>query len=197
MPETASQPVSVPASVSPPWGQIFAFITCTRVKWEQGAVEMATAEGVTPDVIRQRYSVGWHVDGATGAITYDDDGSGDYNPTSDTVRSEDAVEEHGWVDRGWSPYVLHESRNDAPPVVDCPEEDDERLAEECRAALEWLDGGAEDNGDGTFYAREGYTPFQDNFEGWEYSYALHFVRKFYGPDGWTEEPWIPPMAMRP
>lgn len=151
MPETASQTISVPASVSPPWGHIFAFITCTRTRWEQ-----------------------------------DEDG--------DTL--EDPIQEHGWIDRSWSPYVLHESRNDVSPVVDCPEEDDERLHEEVSDALGWLEGGAEDNGNATFYAREGYTPFQNNAEGWEYSYALHFVRKSQGARGYIEEPWIPPMAMR-
>jgi len=101
---------------------------------------------------------------------------------------EDPIEEHGWIDRSWSPYVLHDSRNDVRPEVDCPEEDDERLAEEVREALGWLEGGYEDNEDGTFYASDSYQPYT---EPWSYSYALHFVRKFQGSKGWTEESWHP------
>ena len=163
MPETASQPVSVPELVAsarrvsdaPYTGHIFAFITCTRVKWGQ-----------------------------------DDEGN----------TCEDATEEHGWIDRSWSPYVLHDSRNDARPVVDVDLSDTETLADECRDALGWLEGGAEDNGDGTFYSADSYTPYgvhTDDRGEWTYSYALHFTRKFLGPKGWTEEAWIPPMDMRP
>lgn len=126
-------------------GQVFAFYTCTRVRWE-------------------------------------DDEEG--NPI------EDPVEEHGWVDRGWSPYVLHESRNDVRPAISL-DEGSEDLADEVREALGWLEGGFNDNGDGTFYAAESYKPFHDNPEGWDYSYAVHFTHKTVGINGWCEVPWIP------
>lgn len=124
---------------------IFAFITCTRVKWEQ-----------------------------------DEDGMpvGDY------------IEEHGWIDRGWSPFELYENRNDVSPAFSL-DEDDPELMDEVRGTLGWLEGGYEDNGGGTFYASESYQPFDQE---WSYSYAVHFKRKFFGPDGWTEEAWVPPLG---
>ena len=105
-----------------------------------------------------------------------------------TPMSDSPVEEGGWIDRSWSPYVLHDSRNDVRPVVNCDEECAEKLADEVRDALDWLEGGYEDNGDGTFYASESYQP---HTEPWSYSYALHFTRKFCGPKGWVEVPWHP------
>lgn len=115
--------------------------------------------------------------------------------TGDRVRwiedQEEPVQENGWVDWSWSPYVFHDSRNDVRPAVDVDVSDREELWDEIQDALGHLDGGYEDNGDGTFYAREGYTPFHDNPEGWEYSYAVHFVRKFQGDKGWVEVPWHP------
>ncbi|MGW0682890.1 hypothetical protein ACWD2L_05950 [Streptomyces sp. NPDC002754] len=98
-------------------------------------------------------------------------------------------EEHGWVCPS-SRYELYDSRNDVRPIVDEPE-DSEELAEEVRDALGFLEGGYEDNADGTFYARDSYTPYDMDADGWTYSYALHFVRKFYGPGGWQEERWHP------
>lgn len=100
------------------------------------------------------------------------------------------IEEHGWIDRNWSATELFEHRNDVSPIVSLDESDPD-LMEEVREALGWLEGGFEDNGDGTFYARESYQPLT---EPWHYSYALHFVRKFHGPKGWTEERWIPDLS---
>lgn len=132
--------------------KIFAFVTCTRVKWE------------CEDESCDHY----------GCMDY-------------------PIEEHGWIDRRWSSRELYENRNDVSPIVS-ELEDSEDLADEVRDALGWLEGGYRDNGDGTFYARESYQPYD---EPWDYSYAIHFTRKFYGDKGWTEEPWVPPMEMRP
>jgi len=110
---------------------------------------------------------------------------------SDGHPIEDPIQENGWVDRAWSPYVFHDSRNDVRPVVDADLSDREMLSGEITDALGWLPGGWEDNGDGIFYGQESDQPSHDNPEEWAYSYALHFVRKFYGPDGWTEQPWHP------
>lgn len=158
-------------------GHIFAFITCSRVKGEATITELAASQGVTPEELRSEY--------------WDDM---DYDAGSDTVRLEDMIEEHGWIDRSWSTTVLHDSRNDVRPVVDVDENDTETLTDEVQDALGWLEGGYNDNGDGTFYAADSYKPFD---EPWDYSYALHFVRKFHGPNGWTEESWTPPASMRP
>lgn len=106
---------------------------------------------------------------------------------------EDPIVESGWVDRSWSPYTFFDSRNDVRPAVDVDLSDREALQDEITDALGFLDGGYEDNGDGTFYAREGYAPFHDNPEGWEYTYALHFKRKYLGKDGYVEVPWHPVM----
>lgn len=97
------------------------------------------------------------------------------------------VEEHGWVDRSWNSRELYESRNDVRPVINL-NEDDPELMDEVRGALGWLEGGYENNGDGTFYSKDSYQPYD---EPWSYSYALHFTRKFFGPKGWTEEAWVP------
>lgn len=96
-------------------------------------------------------------------------------------------EEHGWIDMGRASRELHENRNDVRPWVDLDESDPE-LAEEVRDALDLLEGGYEDNGDGTFYAKENYEPSE---EAWKYSFALHFSRKSLGPNGWTEQDWHP------
>ncbi|MET9385321.1 hypothetical protein ABZY09_30680 [Streptomyces sp. NPDC002928] len=155
-------------------GHIFAHITCTRVKWEASITELAEQQSKAPEALRAEW-----------------EGDTDYDAASDTVRLEDALEEHGWIDRSWSVRVLHDSRNDVRPVVDVDESDAETLAEEITDALEWLEGGYEDNGDGTFYASDSYRPYD---EPWSYSYALHFVRKFHGPNGWTEQAWHPKSA---
>lgn len=114
--------------------------------------------------------------------------------TADRVRweedSEDPITENGWVDWSWSPYVLHDGRNDVRPAVDSTT-DAEDFQDDVREALGRLEGGYEDNGDGTFYSRDSYTPLHDNPEGWSYTYALHFRRKYLGPKGWTEEAWHP------
>jgi len=126
-------------------GHIFAFYTCTRVRWEEDA------------------------DGNT---------------------LEDPITENGWVDWAWSPYVLHESRNDVRPAVDVDLSDRETLADEIEDALGKL-GAYRDNGDGTFYAEDDDSPVHDNPEGWRYSYALHFKRKYLGANGYVEVPWHP------
>jgi hypothetical protein len=100
---------------------------------------------------------------------------------------EEPTEEHGWVDRYRNSRALYDSRNYVRPIVSLYE-DDPILMDEVRDALDWLEGGYENNGDGTFYAKESRDPFD---EPWSYSYALHFTRKFLGPKGWTEEPWSP------
>lgn len=121
-------------------------------------------------------------------VRWPGEGDADYDPNGC------GIEEHGWIDRRWSPYVLHESRNDATPVVDVNEDDTETLRDEVHDALGWLEGGYEDNLDGTFYASSSYQPYASNSDDrgdWSYSYAIHFTRKFYGSDGWTEERWHP------
>lgn len=150
---------------------IFAHITCTRVKWEVTMEELAKGTGKTPEQWRAELC---------------DDSS--YDAHTDTVRSEDGIEESGWIDRSWSRRVLHDSRNDVSPAVDADESDLTTLADETADVLGWLEGGFEDYGSGTFYASESYVPFDDP---WDYSYAVHFVQKFYGPDGWSEKPWHP------
>lgn len=151
-------------------GHIFAFITADRVKWEATIAELATMERKSEDDVRAEW--------------VDDT---DYDATSDTVRLEDPIEENGWVDRRWS-TTLFDSHNDVSPVVDVDLSDRETLEDEVRDALEWLEGGYEDNGDGTFYASDSYQPYT---EPWSYRYALHFVRKYYGANGYVEVPWHP------
>ena len=124
---------------------IYAFYTCTRVRWET-----------------------------------DDEG----------FPLEDPVEEHGWVDRAWDPRVLHDNRNDVRPALKLDEGDPE-LLDDVREVIDWLPGGGEDDWNGTFYSRE---PVEPSDEPWSYCYAVHFVRKFYGPRGWTEEAWVPPLG---
>lgn len=156
-------------------GHIFAFITCRRVKGEASIAELAEMEGKTPQALRAEW-----------------EGDVDYDVASDTVRLEEPLEEDGWIDRRWSVTTLYDNRNDVSPVVDVDLSDAEELGDQVRDALEWLEGGYDDNGDGTFYAADSYRPYD---EPWSYSYALHFVRKFYGPNGFTEEAWTPPADM--
>lgn len=98
--------------------------------------------------------------------------------------SDDYTERHGWIDPMWSMTVLHDSRNDATAVINLPE-DDEDLGEQVRDALGDLSA-YEDNGDGSFYAAD-----SRDVDGVSWTYALHFRRKFFGPGGWTEQPWHP------
>ena len=154
---------------------IFAHITCTRVKWEATVEEYAKMSQQTEEEVREEWSE-----------------DSDYDAASDTIRLEDPMEESGWIDRSWSRYVLHDSRNDVRSVFIVDEIDTETLTEEVRDVLEWL-GAYEDNGDGTFYASENDDePYDDP---WRYSYAVHFTRKFFDWNGWTEESWIPPTDM--
>jgi len=120
--------------------------------------------------------------------------------TCTRVSLEGDVEEHGWVDHRRSACELYDNRNDVSPVVDCPEEDDERLAEEVSDALGWLEGGYEEGVGGTFYASESYEPYASDLDdrgAWSYSYALHFTRKSHSAEkGWHEEAWSPPVGVR-
>lgn len=151
-------------------GQIFAHITATRVKWEATVEEMAKMEGKSVAEV---------------LAAWEDDS--DYDSETETIRLEDPMEEHGWVDRYWSTTTLYDSRNDVRPVVD-EDESSEDLEEEVIAALGWLEGGYEDNGDGTFYASQSYQPYTEE---WNYSYALHFVRKYHNGTTYVEVPWHP------
>jgi hypothetical protein len=93
---------------------------------------------------------------------------------------------------------LWESRNDVRPVVDWPESIvasyydsyDEMVRDYVLAALSELPRGFDDNGDGTYAATEPEASPCDDDLGL-YTYAIHFVRKAHGPDGWTETPWHP------
>jgi hypothetical protein len=105
-----------------------------------------------------------------------DDGSG--RDAAETVQ-------HGRIDPRWSMTVLHDSRNDATPVVDC-DEDDEDLAEYVAEALAAL--GPFEHDDDSFY---GQAETVDE-EGGTWTYALHFRRKHRHPvHGWVEDPWDP------
>jgi hypothetical protein len=152
-------------------GHIFAFLTGDRVKGEASVAELAALEGRPEEDVRAQWA--------------DDT---DYDPESDTVRLEDPLEEGGWVDTRWSMRVFHDSRNDVRPVVDVDLSDRETLQDEISDAMQYLPGGPEDNGDGTFYSADSDQPYDDP---WNYSYALHFVRKYLGSKGWVEEPWHP------
>lgn len=158
-------------------GKIYAYITCTRVKFEATVAEMAEMQGKTETEVLAEW-----------------EGDSDFDENDGTIRLEEAMEDHGWIDRSWSSTVIHDSRNDVRPVVEIWEYDltdpelREEAVEEVLDALGWLEGGYEDNDNGTFYASENYQPYDD---AWSYSYALHFVRKFLGKNGWTEEPWHP------
>lgn len=120
----------------------------------------------------------------------------DWECDEDGLPVGDPIEQDGWIDWRWSARELFESRNDVNPMVSFNLSDltsdfgavRESAEEEVRNALAFLDGGWEDNGDGTFYALDNYRPYD---EGASYGYALHFVRKFLGPKGWTEEAWHP------
>lgn len=113
--------------------------------------------------------------------------------TGEYVTEESAAEgmaaESGWVDPGWSNRVFFDSRNDVRPVLDT-DTDDEDLEDDIRFVLEEL-GSYYDNGDGTFYSD---SPEQDYEKGGHYTYAIHFVVKYYGPNGWQEKPWHPSEA---
>ena len=109
--------------------------------------------------------------------------------TADAVSidgTEDEREErHGWIDKEWSMTVLHESRNDVSPLVSVEESDAETLADEIRDVLG--DGSLYfDNGDGSFYAHD-----STEEDGFSWTYAVHFKRKFLGSNGWIETDWHP------
>lgn len=98
---------------------------------------------------------------------------------------DDYTEEYGYVDPSWSRTEIQESRNDCRPVVDCDIRDED-MADYVREAIEGL-GYPVDDGDGRFYGQDETT----DEDGASWTYSLKFVRKFYGPNGWTEEDWHP------
>lgn len=105
-----------------------------------------------------------------------------------TVVKLDGTEEYGWIDPRWSRTTLLESRNDAGTVVN-ERESDEDLPDWVRDALGTHLGAYEDNGDGTFCGTDSFT---DPDTGLDWTYSLHFVRKFFNErDGWTERAWHP------
>jgi hypothetical protein len=106
-------------------------------------------------------------------VQCDPTGSGNHN------------DEHGYVDPNWSRTDLFESRNDVRPIVDCDIRDED-LADYVREAIEGL-GLPSDNGDGRFYGQDEHAA--DDGSVW--TYALTFIRKFHGPNGWTEQDWHP------
>lgn len=103
----------------------------------------------------------------------------DENPNGDT--------ENGWVAAQWSRRTLFDNRNDAGTVFSTPS-DSFDLYDDVDNALNDLPGGWDDNGDGTFYAKDDERHFEDPYS---FSYALHFVEKDLGPDGYFERPWLP------
>ncbi|MDA3643796.1 hypothetical protein LZ318_11845 [Saccharopolyspora indica] len=99
----------------------------------------------------------------------------------------DPEEQHGWIDWSWSHTQLHESRNDVRPRIDSPE-DDEHLADEIRDLIGDATGW-ENNGDGTLYDQNPYESLED---GWDYTYAVHFSKKYHhATKGWVEERFDP------
>lgn len=101
----------------------------------------------------------------------------------DCTEDGETVECHGWIDPDWSMRTLFESRNDANPLLN-EDEDSEDLAERIADLVQ----GYDDNGDDTFYSVDSW---QDPETGTYWTYAIHFKRKFFGPKGWTEVPYIP------
>ncbi|AIG78446.1 Hypothetical protein AJAP_28035 [Amycolatopsis japonica] len=107
---------------------------------------------------------------------------------------DDYNEEHGWIDRDRSRTELHDFQSDVRPIVEWPENDPtdggvyEGLADAVRTAFEAFEGRPFDNGNGSFYDSGEYSPVD---ESWTYTYAVHFRRKFLGPNGWAEERWHP------
>lgn len=93
-------------------------------------------------------------------------------------------ERNGWIDRE-DMTELEESRNYVRPLISVDESDAETLAEEIRDVLG--DGSLyEDNGDGTYY---GIT--ENVHDGWSFTYAVHFKRKYLGSAGYVEVAWHP------
>jgi len=97
--------------------------------------------------------------------------------------ADDLIESHGWIDPPWSLTELHQNRNDVTPVLSM-DADDPELMEYIRELVVFHDN----NGDGTFYAQDVQNDKITDF-GWRY--AIHFKRKYFGPNGWTEEDFIP------
>lgn len=95
-------------------------------------------------------------------------------------------ERHGWLDPSWDRTELQESRNYVRPLINEPE-DSEDLADEISDLMGKYEYW-EDNGDGTFYAKDTY----DDEDGWIYSTAIHFTVKYQFDTGnWDEKPWHP------
>ena len=91
--------------------------------------------------------------------------------------------EHGWIDPDWSRFILHESRNDVGTVFSVDDRDVDLMDYISEATA-----GMFNNGNGTFYSQ---CPEQNIQTGYWWSYAIHLVHKFFGPDGWTETPYVP------
>ena len=96
-------------------------------------------------------------------------------------RDGDYAEERGWIDPPWSMTELFENRNDVRSVLMASEDADD-FDELVKDVIE----GYESNGDGTFYGND-----CKNVNGECWQYAIHFTRKFFGPKGWTEVPYMP------
>lgn len=110
--------------------------------------------------------------------------------TGERVSVESAVTgdyvEAGYVDPDWSWHVFQD-RNNAGTVLSVPMSHPDR-DELVRDVVDRLLGAYADNGDGTLYGIAGE---DDYATGDHYSYALHFVHKFYGGgrEAYIERPW--------
>lgn len=94
--------------------------------------------------------------------------------------------EAGYVDPAWS-WRVFQDRNNAGTVLSVSMSDPDR-DELVRDVVDRLLGTYDDNGDGTLYGIAGE---DDYATGDHYSYALHFVHKFYGAGQarYIERPW--------
>lgn len=99
------------------------------------------------------------------------------------------VVESGYISPSWSMTELQD-RNNAGPVLSYP------LATILDAGAEWLRdeiemhlGAYTDNGDGTLYGQDEHTDYRT---GDVWTYALHFVRKYYDSARaeYVEVPWV-------
>lgn len=112
--------------------------------------------------------------------------------TEDGMPVGDPEESHGWVnDREWygdgfADVEFHESRNHVRPDINLPI-DDEDLADEITDFFKRF-GPVEDNGDGTFYSMQEYSPYPTD---WNYTFAVHFKRKTRQGGEYVEVPWHP------
>jgi hypothetical protein len=104
----------------------------------------------------------------------------------------DHTETHGWVDPWWAHCEPMDSRNDARPVAQWNEGDDDdredypTVAEFIRATVADELGSAEDNGDGTWYGTDDHMCDVTLRDGTSRTFALHFTTKGYDSRGWYE-----------